>query len=381
MNTFVRRIPIVGSPDTRTRRLHVWVRDTCARHPWAGALVVAFVFLGVAGATALHYGLPMRDPVGYYRLLVLPLMLIAGFIFVDIAFRSIVAHRRSRVPWREALRDTAAMRATPGRVVPIFAGFLAFQITYIAYRNLKSFLPIVRFETYDQVLMDVDRYLFFGAAPAELLHALLGTGWVAHVLAWVYVFFLLFVPLSVAFALVVGHIRDGMWYITALIWNWILGTASYYVLPALGPAFIETNMFSALPVNSASQLQTWLEESRAKYAFDTYGFLPTEVSLPVVSSTIQGVAAFASLHTSIVFTAYLAARILGMRRLSWVLMVFLVLTAIATIYFGWHYVTDDIAGLLIGAAAIVLASWTTGKRGRGFTPVERPAVGAVASAR
>jgi membrane-associated phospholipid phosphatase len=33
---------------------------------------------------------------------------------------------------------------------------------------------------------------------------------------------------------------------------------------------------------------------------------------------------------------------------------------VATVYFGWHYVVDDIAGLVIGAAAVALSAALTG---------------------
>jgi membrane-associated phospholipid phosphatase len=36
--------------------------------------------------------------------------------------------------------------------------------------------------------------------------------------------------------------------------------------------------------------------------------------------------------------------------------VFLLLTITATAYFGWHYLIDDVAGLAIGAASVVIAS-------------------------
>jgi membrane-associated phospholipid phosphatase len=42
---------------------------------------------------------------------------------------------------------------------------------------------------------------------------------------------------------------------------------------------------------------------------------------------------------------------------AWVL---LALTTTATIYLGWHYVVDDIGGLVLGAMAIVLARALTG---------------------
>jgi membrane-associated phospholipid phosphatase len=34
---------------------------------------------------------------------------------------------------------------------------------------------------------------------------------------------------------------------------------------------------------------------------------------------------------------------------------------VATIYFGWHYIADDLAGLVIGVVAVLLAGWGTGQ--------------------
>ena len=61
------------------------------------------------------------------------------------------------------------------------------------------------------------------------------------------------------------------------------------------------------------------------------------------------------------FTALLAAYMLDLgRRVKQALWIWLALTFLATIYLGWHYVVDDIAGLVIGAAALVLAKLVTG---------------------
>jgi membrane-associated phospholipid phosphatase len=44
------------------------------------------------------------------------------------------------------------------------------------------------------------------------------------------------------------------------------------------------------------------------------------------------------------------------------LWLFLFLTVLATIYFGWHYVVDDIAGFAIGFASVYLGARLTGWR-------------------
>jgi CDP-diacylglycerol--glycerol-3-phosphate 3-phosphatidyltransferase len=62
-----------------------------------------------------------------------------------------------------------------------------------------------------------------------------------------------------------------------------------------------------------------------------------------------------------VFTAALIAQLLKVNRLLRIgLWTFLGLTMVATLYFGWHYIVDDIAGLAIGAIAVPVAGVATG---------------------
>jgi membrane-associated phospholipid phosphatase len=61
------------------------------------------------------------------------------------------------------------------------------------------------------------------------------------------------------------------------------------------------------------------------------------------------------------FTAALAAHVLGLgKRLRVALWVWLAITTLGTVYLGWHYVLDDIAGVAMGALALVLARAFTG---------------------
>lgn len=51
------------------------------------------------------------------------------------------------------------------------------------------------------------------------------------------------------------------------------------------------------------------------------------------------------------------ARYYGLRRTTWVLAIFLAGTIVATVYLGWHFVVDDIAGVLIALVAVALGRW------------------------
>jgi len=57
--------------------------------------------------------------------------------------------------------------------------------------------------------------------------------------------------------------------------------------------------------------------------------------------------------------------------------VLLAATTAATVYLGWHYVVDDVAGVVIGLAAIALARGLTGFQPRTArrlrTPKAKPA--------
>jgi len=80
-----------------------------------------------------------------------------------------------------------------------------------------------------------------------------------------------------------------------------------------------------------------------------------------VPGTAQSIGAFASLHVSILVTVALATHLLATARVwkvtAWGLAV---LTTVATVYFGWHYLVDDIGGVVIAATALGLTRALTG---------------------
>ena len=84
---------------------------------------------------------------------------------------------------------------------------------------------------------------------------------------------------------------------------------------------------------------------------------------PFNSDGVQSVAGFASLHVAIVLCAALVAQYTVRHAwIRWGLWVFFVLTVIATIYFGWHYISDDIAGAAIAVISVWLGGLATGQK-------------------
>src|SRR5215203_374066 len=312
------------------------------------AVAVAVVTGAVAVVCALYLGLPLRDPDGFLgpTYVRLPLI-VAGMLAVDVVPRAVW---RQRSPRRalERIALVARERWPWSRLRPVLVGLAAFYATYVSYRNLKNFLPLLRPHLVDDELVRLDRAMTGGVPPAQVLHDLLGTGVAAHVLSWVYLAFLMFVPASLAVALISRTgARDASWYVTALCLNWSLGTASYYVLPSMGPVYAEPWVFSTLPDTGTTQLQSSLLESRSLV-----------ITAPEATDRVQSIAAFASLHVSIVLTAALIAQlVLSGVLVRAILWIYFGMTAIATIYFGWHYIADDIAGVAIAVASVVVGGW------------------------
>lgn len=334
----------------RVSQATITLRSRLAARPHLLAVAIALLAGAITVGLALGADLPLRDPDGIAgpAFVRLP-AIIAILLVLDVAPRA--ARRSGRIARLPAMLVEVARERWPRRrLVLVVWGLLSFYLTYVAYRNLKSFLPSLRPGIFDGELIDLDR-LLFRVEPSELLHSVLGTGVAAYVLSTVYLFFLIFVPISLGAALVwTRDVARGFWYVTALGINWLLGALSYYVLPSLGPVFVEPSLFSDLPVTGASRLQQTLLDDRLAVLTD-----------PHQAVVVQGIAGFASLHVAIVFTAALIAQLVGLPALvRWALWLFFTLTVLATIYLGWHYAIDDVAGVAIGATAVWLGAVATG---------------------
>lgn len=325
------------------------------------ATVLALALAAAAAAVAVAYHLPLRDPDGVAgpTIVRLPAILLLAFL-TDVVPRTVrcsrgvgdlgstfVAVTRDRWPWQH--------------VRFALTGLGSWYLTYVAFRNLKNFVPFVNPHLMDDHLADLDRAMFLGHDPATVLHSLLGTGLAAHVLSAVYIAWIVLVPMSLAAALVWSRdVSAGSWYVTAIGVDWMLGVATYLAVPTLGPIYARPGLFTDLAVTDTTQLQTTMWQDRLLVLRD-----------PFATDAVQTIAAFASLHVGITVTACLIAHLLRLQRLvRWALWHFLALTVLATVYLGWHYVSDALGGAVLGATGAWVGAVATGNSSRG-RPVHR----------
>jgi membrane-associated phospholipid phosphatase len=315
--------------------------------------VVAVVTLLAALVATDAAGVSVRDPAhGAYERLVMTAILVAGLAVLDILIAATRTARRP-IPTLGALRRARQTRWTVARVGVVGVALVSFYATHMAYRNLKSVVPLLRpGDLFDRQLGALDRTLFLGHRPGVVLHSLLGTDLSAHALSAVYMLYFASIPVLLALALVFAPHPAGVVYAAALALNCALGAAGYFLLPSIGPFHTDPGVFAGLPATPAGHLQDVLIHRRSVYLLDHSG-----------PRAFQGIGAFPSLHVSIWFTSALSAHVFRLPRLiRAVLWALTALTAVATIYFGWHFLLDDVGGAAIAVASVGLALALTGFR-------------------
>ncbi|MFB9314080.1 phosphatase PAP2 family protein [Nocardioides plantarum] len=318
-------------------------------YAWAAGLVMAAATVMFSVVAEL----PIRDPdsliPGYIRFPAIVL----GAVALDVVPR-VVARARGRLSdYGSTFAAVLRERWTRAHCLYALGGVGAWYLTYATFRNLKSFVPFVNSHNWDTELRHLDRFLWFGHDPAVVLHHLFGTGWAAQFFSGVYFVWIGLVPISIAIALVwTRRTTAGSWYVTAVAFDWMLGAAVYLMVPSTGPIYTaaQRGQFADLPHTYNTDLADSLWDDRVTVLGDVFG-----------SGTLQTIAAFPSLHVGIMVTICLIVQYVGLARwirvVSWV---FLGLTVLATIYLGWHYFVDVLAGAAVGSVTVWAAALATG---------------------
>ncbi|WP_262347558.1 phosphatase PAP2 family protein [Nocardioides dongxiaopingii] len=318
----------------------------------------------LALVVSLRYDQPLLDPEGSFlgpSWIRLPLLL-SITVVLDLVPRMLWHSRLRRSAMLPVVRERWRTHWTRERGLLVFLGVVCFYVTYVSYRNLKSALPFVRSfdnpdDMFDRELNAVDRALFFGHQPGPVLHDLLGTTVTAHVLSTIYLLFVAMVPLAVmAWIVWSRNLAFGYWFVTSQCLAWSIGTATYYALPTLGPVFHYVPGYTDLAHTGTTDLIRSLDRSRDLFLYGGYDGQGVE-------GIVNSVAGFASLHCGITLLWALmvqyTVRSVVIKRIFWVNFG---LTVIATVYFGWHYLADDVAGITLAMVSFYLGGLATGQR-------------------
>ncbi len=326
---------------------------------------LAIAMTVAALSVAVVEDLPFRDPdslVGptYVRL---PIILALGYL-TDVLPRAFHRARRAG-SWGgigHQFRVVTRERWPLEHIRFALLGLGSWYLTYVAFRNLKSYVPFVNHDLFDDAFATMDRAMFFGHDPATLLHQLLGTGWAAHFFSFIYLAWVAVVPGTLAAALVWSrNVSGGSWLVTAVAADWMLGAVSYFIFPTVGPIYAQPQLFTGLAHTAVTSVQDVMITERAEVLSD-----------PWATDAVQTIAAFASLHVGITVTICVIAQLLRLNLWARIaLWSFLFLTVLSTVYLGWHYLADAFGGAIVGVGGVWLAALATGNHQHGWPVPQR----------
>ena len=309
---------------------------------------VVAVFVLVTAARSAQVGIPLRDPAGAIFRVRLAKAVVALVLLA--LGDAVVRTALGGWSWRGVARRLRS-RWTRERIALVVSGLLAYHVVYVCYRNLKSWDAFL--SDRDHGMLSLDRAVFLGHSPAVLLHDLLGQNTAAVVLAVVYRSFTNLVPLSVVGTLaLLPRVREAYVLLCSAMWVWILGVASYYLVPTLGP-------FASAPAEFAGLTRTAITTSQETYLAERAHLL----AAPGAGDAFASISAFASLHVGFTCMVVLVAHYYRWRRTTIVMTVYLAAVMVSTVYFGWHFVADDVAGVLLALAAVALGRLMVNPRG------------------
>src|SRR5690606_21927783 len=150
------------------------------RHAYYLLIGVSVVMGGLALVTARVLDQTIVDPDGFLGPSQVRLPLLVGAaLLADMLPQYLWVGRAHPRAGLVAVRNRWRTHWTKERLILVVGGIVSFYITYVSYRNLKSFLPTIMgmepSDKYDRELHILDRAMFFGQEPATVMHAIFGT--------------------------------------------------------------------------------------------------------------------------------------------------------------------------------------------------------------
>ena len=228
-----------------------------------------------------------------------------------------------------------------------------FLFAYLTvYTNVKVRIPVLNPRTHDWGLRMFDRAMLFGHDPVELFRSLNAYPDVVKFLDRVYHHDYIFMALVTVLLYVNNGPRHVRHLITSMGFLYITGVVITAFWPTVGPCFFEPGSYrwiGKLHLDSAESQSMLRGQARA---IREAAALAENHEVKAFS----GIAAFPSLHVA---HCMLLVRFAWtyFPKLNYLLIPVVLLTWIATLTFGWHYLSDGLVGPILVAWA-----WWASKR-------------------
>ena len=214
---------------------------------------------------------------------------------------------------------------------------------FVVFLHLKHLIPSINPVIYDEAFIASDRYLCAGKTCGELLVETFGLN-SASFFSSAYVFFYPYLGLLLMTMVLQRREQLTHQFCLSFVLLWLAGILIVYLIPTWGPCYSVPEGFSQLPPTRVRELQQELWNFRV--------FL---LEFPKSEKGAYLISGFPSLHLAAVVLGSLylghVHRILAL--FSWL---FFLVTICSTLYFGWHFMLDDIGGVLLAVFVYYLIS-------------------------
>ena len=271
-----------------------------------------------------------------------------------------------RVRWRPAAPPAArALRwlGGPTRPSEIFDTDLEFLrglglllVTLMVYTNVKVRIPFINETVGDDLFQAVDNLMLGERFVPWIERTTAASPWLSDALNRVYFFGHIWMVLLVLWLWIRSDARRMRWLFVSYCLTYMIVIFVTALYPSYGPFFLDWERFG------------WARETMSGHtqAFLVGRFLESgelvargKTFVPVA---FTGIAAFPSLHVGqmalIAYVAWTPARLFALFMIGVALV-----TTVATLAFGWHYLVDAVAGAAVAVCIPALVRpWILGQR-------------------
>lgn len=246
--------------------------------------------------------------------------------------------------WKRKAENVSGLSLTKG-VGDITRYLTPLILLFVVYSNLKVLIPLYKSVTYESYLIAFESKLFHTSSlTLDLLRFRAGL-W-DHVMMFGYQSYFYMFPLVLGML----YFKDKLEFekvVLVMAFSYAFGLSLFFLLPMLSPVYSLPQVSKAyeygepMRVMQSLMWQQYQAIQRDPRSYQTYVF--------------QGIACFPSLHICHV-TTFILFCYRNHRFLFWVLIPLALLLAVSTVYWGHHFVSDLVAGVLLSLLSYAIVN-------------------------